>query len=239
MPSKQHPFLSQLQQILSGCDLTALDQTLILKFATKHPDEFHRSLQNELSRRHFARYRNVSEPEKLSCLLKQDAEGLKEMEAEAVSPLGKLKLLRQARVLEDIAEWLFTHRDEEKRLQQLLAGSEENQRSAGNTIDELLKLCMRAARNDLLSHPYIQRIIKMQQATYNRGILRKAQIGLESHLPKPIEARQLEIEAMRRRGLSLQQIAKRLNPEDLDLNPKGKTLSRQGVQKRLKRSRRS
>ena len=98
---------------------------------------------------------------------------------------------------------------------------------------------MRAARNGLLNHPYIQRIVQMQQATYNRHVLRKAKMGLEAHLLKPIEARQLEIEEMRRRGLSLQQIASRLSLEDLDLNPKGKTMSRQGIHKRLKRTHRS
>ena len=150
-----------------------------------------------------------------------------------------MKLRRQARVLEDIGEWLLRHQCEEDRLTQLLGGSENDQISAGKIINELPALCMRAARNGLLTHPYIQRIVQMQRTTYNRHILRKAQMGLESHLLKPIEARQIEIQEMRRRGLSLQKIASRLSPEDLDLNPKGKTLSRQGIHKRLKRSRRS
>jgi DNA polymerase III delta prime subunit len=236
MPSKPQDLHSELQQILAASNVSPEDRTLILKCARKSPAKLHHIIQREIADRQWSRYRKASRPEELHTLLWQDAQELNRLGKKAAIHHDKLKFRSQARVLEDIAEWLFEHRDDDKRLQQLLAGPKEDQKSAGKTIDDLVTLCMRAARNGLLNHPYINKMVTMQRLTYNKPLLRKAQIGLELHLPKPIEARQLEIEDMRGRGLSLQRIADRL--KELDLNPEGKTLGKKGIHKRLKGSHR-
>mgnify|MGYP001559309471 CR=1 FL=1 len=149
----------------------------------------------------------------------------------------KLKYRRQARVLEDISEWLYQHQDENAHLAQLLGTTkEEDEKSAGKIFNDLGKLVMRAARVGLLYHPYINRFVELQRHTYNRSLLTKAKMGLGARFPKPIEARQLEIERMSERGLSLQQIANKLTI--LQLNPEGKTLGKKGIHKRLRSSRR-
>lgn len=237
MPSKRQNLHSELQLLLAASDLSTEDRRLILKGAEVHPSELVQTIRSKVAHYHWSRYWKVSQPEKLQSLLWQDAQDLRRMERKSATHLDKLKFRRQARILEDISEWLYEHRCGEEHLQQQLAGSKEDQKLAGQTIDGLIKLCMRAARNGLLSHPYIRKIVEVQRATYNKPLLRKAQMGLESHLPKPIEARQLEIAEMHKRELSLQQIADKIKA--LDLNPEGKTLGKKGIHKRLKPSRRT
>ena len=233
MPSKQQNLHSELKRILAASSLRFEDQRLVLTWAKKNLAELHQSIKIQVGRYYWSRYRKAS-PKELRGLLWQDAEALKRKERKAATHHDKLRFRRQARILEDISAWFSEHQDGDKYFQQLLAGSEEDQRLAGRKIDGLINLCMRAARNGLLKHPYINKLVAIQRLTYNKPVLRKAQMGLESHLPKPIEARQLEIEEMRGRGLSLQQIATRL--ENLDLNPAGKPLGKKAIHKRLKRS---
>ena len=231
MPSKHQHLLSALQRIIKDSGLNLEDQTLLLEFAKTQPVELYKIVQRESFRRRRIRYWKTSNHEELQKLLVEDADRIREREEVIVSRQEKLKLRRQARVLEAIAEWFCVHRDEIATIDKRLAGSMEDQKSVGIMIDGLVMLCMRAARNGLLNHPYISKMVMMQRLTYNKKLLRKAKIGLETHLVKPIEARQLEIDEMKKRGRSLRTIVSILKARDL--NPAGRTLGKSAIGNRL------
>ena len=215
-----------LLPLLTESDLSEQDRTLVLEFAQEEPTKLLRILQALKEDAKRRRYLNTRSEKALASLLKQDSEMLSLKARQSLRGNDALKYRRQARVLEDIAEWLYRNESINDHLLRLLRGSEQEKLKAGKIVDEFGKIIMRAARAELLDHPFIQSFTSRQRLTHNKPLLRKAKIGLESRLLKPIPDLHLDIVALHDRGLSLQQISQRLKAE-------GKRLSKSAVHKIL------
>jgi hypothetical protein len=143
----------------------------------------------------------------------------------------QLLLLRQARVLSDMAACL-----------QSLLTSQENGKIVGTDAAQQQRLyenlVMRAVRHGLREYPVIARFIDGQIVTANRRLLRKSRAGLETFVARPYKTTaefHCDSEMMRLHllGHSLAQIQRLIVANGL--MPTKAPLSRMGMCKRIRR----
>lgn len=167
-------------------------------------------------------------------LLFQDARK-KAQQAEASRVKSdRLKLLRQARVLEDMTACLGEFFELEDEQRTTLSTSQDK---VGMLVHKYGMLVMRAVRNGLQNHPAVKTFIRGQVLTANRALLRRAKCGLETHVKtyQDPQAADLDIEIASQylKGRSLRQIARMINDKGLLLPDQ--SLSHTAINKRLKR----
>jgi hypothetical protein len=164
------------------------------------------------------------------CVLLEDARKKAQQAEVAGVNDTRLRLLRQVRVLEDMAACLGQWFEQEGKL----------------SHDEVVclthkygMLVMRAVRNGLQDHPAVEVFIRGQILTANRALLRLARCGLETLVKTSQDAQEaeldIEIASQHLKGRSLRQIARMIKEKGLLFS--GRSLSHTAISKRLKRLR--
>jgi len=210
---------------------TVIDAWRAEAYPPDNPTPEEKAYLATIERREARRKSQVREWPRL--LLEDARKKAKQAEASFIKS-DRLKLLRQARVLEDMTACLGESIEEEDEQRAPLNTS---QNTPGKLIHKYGMLVMRAIRNGLQNHPAVKVFIRGQVLTANRALLRRAKCGLETRVKTYQHSQDAELDfeiaSQYLKGRSLRQIARMVKDKRLLLP--GQSFSHTAIRKRLKR----
>jgi hypothetical protein len=223
--------ISLLQRLGGPRKYSVIDAWRAAAYPPSNPTHEEKAYLDTIERREARRKSRVREWPRL--LLEHARKKAKQAEASCIKS-DRLKLLRQARVLEDMSVCLgeFFEEEEEQR-----APLNKSQDTTGKRVHKYGMMIMRAVRNGLQNHPAVKVFIRGQVLTANRALLRRAKCGLETRVKtyKHSHDAELDIEIASQylKGRSLRQIARMVKDKRLLLPTQ--SFSHTAISKRLKR----